>query len=506
MIRHRSRTALPLLLATLFASAAQAQAPETTETPARPDVAPPPPPELPAVLRAQPGGITADQAARQAVTTSAAVRAAGANVEAAHAARAEAGLSMIPQISLSARYTRLSEIAQPRLNLGGGTCVGQGGALFSQLPTGAGGALECPAGSMLPPSNGGFSFPVILDNIAFRGTVTIPITDIPLRLARVYEAAGLTEQARRLDEEAARNTAASEARVAYYELLRARGQHAVATQGVETAEAHRQDLARFVEVGTVARVELLRVEALLADAQRLEIAARQGVAMAEAQLRQRLHLEGDAPILLGESLDEIPTAPTNLAELIDRAWRSRPEIASLERQSGALDANLSATRAGIWPSLAGVFNVDIANPNQRFIPATPDFNTTWDASLQLTWSPTAALVAGRTASRLESQRAVLRASIQQLREGFEMEVRSAYLGAQTAAASAEAARRQLLAADESYRVRRERFTVGSAISSDLTDAETDLLRARFAVVNALVDARESLARLRRAVGEREVEN
>jgi hypothetical protein len=33
-------------------------------------------------------------------------------------------------------------------------------------------------------------------------------------------------------------------------------------------------------------------------------------------------------------------------------------------------------------------------------------------------------------------------------------------------------------------VRRERFLIGSAISSDLTDAETDLLRARFAIVNA----------------------
>ncbi len=226
--------------------------------------------------------------------------------------------------------------------------------------------------------------------------------------------------------------------------------------------------------------------------------------MAEAQLRQRLHMPGEGALTLGESLDESPALPTNLAGLIDRAWRDRPEIASLERQSGALDANLRAARAGVWPSLAGVFNVDIANPNQRFIPNTPDFNTTWDASLQLSWSPTGALVAGQQAARVEHQQAALRASLQQMREGFEMEVRAAYIGAQTAAAAAEAARRQIVASEESYRVRRERFLIGSAISSDLTDAETDLLRARFAVVNAAVDLREALARLRRAVGEREV--
>ena len=55
-------------------------------------------------------------------------------------------------------------------------------------------------------------------------------------------------------------------------------------------------------------------------------------------------------------------------------------------------------------------------------------------------------------------------------------------------------------AEESYRIRRERFAVGSAISSDLTDAENDLARARFAVVNAQVDLRVALARLRRAIG------
>jgi outer membrane protein TolC len=82
-------------------------------------------------------------------------------------------------------------------------------------------------------------------------------------------------------------------------------------------------------------------------------------------------------------------------------------------------------------------------------------------------------------------------------------VRSVWIAAQTSSAAIESARRQLVSAEESYRVRRERFLVGNAVSSDLTDAELDLLRARLALVNANVDLRESLARLRRAVGERE---
>jgi outer membrane protein len=187
-------------------------------------------------------------------------------------------------------------------------------------------------------------------------------------------------------------------------------------------------------------------------------------------------------------------------ELIDQAWRSRPELASLERQVSAIDANLAAVRAGYFPSLVGQANLDIANPNQRFVPNSQEFNTTWDASLILQWSPTAAIQNGATASRVAAQREAVRAQIGALLAGVELDVRGAWVNVQGARAAIDAAGRQLAAAEEAYRVRRERFAAGSAISSDLTDAENDLLRARFALVNAHVDLRVSLARLRRAVG------
>jgi outer membrane protein TolC len=164
---------------------------------------------------------------------------------------------------------------------------------------------------------------------------------------------------------------------------------------------------------------------------------------------------------------------------------------------------VAAARAGDVPERLGQFSVDYANPNQRFVPQTQEFNATWSATIQAQWSPTGAFSANAASNRLSAQRAALVAQLAQLREGTEIEVRSVWIAAQTANAAIESARRQLVSAEESYRVRRERFQAGSAVSSDLTDAELDLLRARLALVNANVDLREALARLRRAVGERE---
>ena len=465
-----------------------------------------PPPELPASWAPQPGGLTADLAAQRAVRTSLGVRAARANVDAASAGRTEAAVAMIPQLSLTARYSRLSPITQPSFNLAAALplCVDTGnGSVLATAP-----GTPCPGSSRSFASlaSGGQSsspFPVILNNYAFNATVALPITDIPFRLARIYEGAGLTEEARRLDEVSARNTAAADARVAFYEMVRATGQLLAAQEALEAARQHEQDLARFVEAGTVARVDLLRVQAQVAESERLVLAAREGHGLAETQLRQRMHAGAEERFVMGESLETPPAVPSNVAVLVSRALSARPELQSLDRQAGALRATASATRVGMFPSVVGQFSVDLQNPNQRYVPQAEEFNTTWTATLQAQWSLGGALQASAQVSRLNAQRLALLAQLDQLREGTEIEVRSVWISAQTATAAIESARRQVESAEESYRVRRERFRAGSAVSSDLTDAELDLLRARLALINANVDQREALARLRRAVGERE---
>lgn len=468
-----------------------------------------PPPSLPESWAPQPGGLTADRAAERAVRSSLGVRVAHANLEAAEAGRTEAAVAMVPQLSLSARYSRLSPITQPSFNLAASLpfCVDTGnGSVLATIPgTPCPGTSRSIASLSSGSSQSSSPFPVILNNFAINATVTLPITDIPFRLARIYESAGLTEEARRLDEVSARSTAATDARLAFYEFVRANGQVLAAQQGVEAARQHEQDLARFIEAGTVARVELLRVQAQVAETERLVIAARGGLAMAEVQLRQRMHAEAGESFVMGESLETPPPVPASVAPLVEQALTARPELRSLDRQVNALRATTSATRAGMFPSVVGQFSLDIQNPNQRYVPQAEEFNTTWTATIQAQWSLGGALQANAQVNRLNAQRLAVLAQIDQVREGAEIEVRASYIAAQTATAAIESSRRQFESAQESYRVRRERFLAGSAVSSDLTDAEGDLLRARLAVINANIDQREALARLRRAVGTREPE-
>lgn len=445
--------------------------------------------ELPATIRPQSGGFTADQAAARAVRGSFSVEAARFGVRVAEMQQAEAGWAMVPSLSASFRYTRLSDITPgtiPAFNTAGclmniAQCMTNPGQFQQNV------VLQQP----------------ILNQMNFRVSVTIPVTDIPLRLYRFYEAAGLQAEARRLDLDTQRATAALQARESFYEYVRALGALAASEQALELTRRRRRDIAQYVEVGTLARVELLAVESAVAGAELRVTQTRNLVTLMELQLRQRTRMGANETITIGEALDGDVGPIPSLASMVEQALRDRPEIRSLQRQMDALGINRSATQMGWFPSVAVVGNVDVSNPNQRLFPQREEFIPTWDLSVQASWSPNTFATTFAAVQRLEAQQQQIQAQLAQLRDGLETEVRAQWNAYTGAVASLSSARAALVAAEETYRIRRERLGVGASTQTDLADAENQLFGARIGLVNSYVDLRLALARLKRASAARD---
>jgi outer membrane protein TolC len=444
--------------------------------------------DLPEVLRPRSGGLTADQAAARAVRVNLGVAASRAGLRVAELQQAESGWAMLPTLSVSARYTRLSDITP-------------GTIPFFNTPGCLMAIAQCQANPNAFIQNVVLQQP-ILNNIAFRISLTVPVTDIPFRLREFYLAAGHSAEARRLDLDVQRNNAALQGREAYYEYVRALGSVAAAEAALALTRRRREDIVQLRSAGMVAPSELTAVDSAVASAELRLTQARNLLSLMDLQLRQRLRLSPTEPVVLSEGLtDPLPLPNETLAELVTSALHSRPEVQSIERQLRALDAQQRATVAGLFPSVAVVGNVDISNPNQRIFPQREgEFIATWDLTVQAQWTPNQ-LISGLTANaRLDAQRAQIQAQLAQLRDGLEAEVRAQYnalLGAQDSIVAARAA---LAAAKETYRVRRERLSAGASTQTDVADAETQLFNAQINLLNAYVDLRLSAARLRRAAG------
>lgn len=459
--------------------------------------------DLMEALRAEPGGLTAAAVARRAGDSSPSVERAQAAVRQAEEGAARAWLGVWPQLTLSARYTRLSDVAQ--------------GSLGASVPPGTFDALRMTATAVTDPASralheegivfqetlaSGFSFPVVLNQYVLRASLTYPVSDLFFAILPAHRAALGFVEASRVQILAAREQVAMQAVEAFYSYSRARAAMLVARLALSDVEAHRADVASFVDAGTAPRVELMRIDAQLASVRVGVARAEGGVAIAAEALRTLLHMPPGAPVTIGEDVTEATgdaLPPREVA--MQRALAQRSEVLALERLAHARELTATARRGARLPHLAVSANAEMSNPNQRIFPSVEEFRGTWDVSAVLSWSPNDLFAANADVSAAEAEIAQARADLAALTDGVRIELAQAYEGLTSSEQAVESARFGISAAEESYRVRLERYRAGASVTSDVLDAESELTRARLDLINSAIDVHLARMRLRRAMGE-----
>jgi outer membrane protein TolC len=433
------------------------------------------------------GGLTSNVVAARAEASSFDVRAKHADLEAAAAGVDQALVGYFPKLTGTARYTRLSPLDAPSL----GTLTTQPGAA---------------PGTQADPNrlvNVPLSFPIILNQYLLQATLNVPLSDYVLRIPQSYAAATKNAKAAELTEKATRVKVAADGRATYYTWVRARLQLVVAEQAVAQAKAHVTDVRNAFEAGTVSRADVLRFESQLASSQLFFERAESFSSITETQLRVAMHDDGGTPYQVGEPLDGSAAGATYPADLVSmwaEAAHNRLEVRALDESAGSLREQAKVARAGRWPRVDGFADLIHANPNARVFPQEEAFKTTWDAGLQLTFSPNDIASAGAQGAVLDSRAASVMAQRQGLGDAIRLEVTQARNELREAKQAIESSSRGLAAAEESYRVRRSLFQNGRATSVELTDAETDLTRSRLEAINARVDLEVARVHLEHALG------
>jgi outer membrane protein TolC len=160
----------------------------------------------------------------------------------------------------------------------------------------------------------------------------------------------------------------------------------------------------------------------------------------------------------------------------------------------------AAAGAAARPQVAIGAGYDIARPNLRIFPRLGAWRDSWDVSVNVSWS---LWDGGRRRADEAEAAAGTRALIARAADfdrdlAFEIEQRR--LEAESADAAIGAAEDGLRAAAEARRVVGERFNAGVATSTDVLDAQTDVLQAELDRTRAIANARLARARFERALG------
>jgi outer membrane protein TolC len=434
-----------------------------------------------------PGGITADQVGTRALAASYQVEAGTELANAASARADQAFGAFIPRVTMTGRYSRLSNFTpEPLIDTPGVQAV------LTRAPEGT--LNPAPTQAVSP------TIPVIVNQYVAQATLTIPVSDYFLRISKAYTAATNADDAARNDLVATKAKALADGKIAYYNWVRARGATVVAQQTLAVARAHLHDTEVGGGAGATAKADILRARTAVAQGELLVERAKNGASIAERQLRLAIHASPDEKLEPGESLDAALPPPRDMRLLVSEAHGLRPEIKSIDSNAEAARSQASAARASFAPSLVAFGDVTYANPNPRRFPPKDEWFPTWAIGAALTWTPTDIPSAAAAAADYEARANALDAPKKAVRDGIELEVAQAYNSALEADVATGTTTRELDSATEGYRVARELYNAGRGTSTLLSDAESVLAQARFDRLNARVDARIARVRLDHATG------
>jgi outer membrane protein TolC len=510
----KQRIVRTLILALTYGAAtALAQPQPKPPLPDRPGAAPapaaplgpgeapkPPVDEAAAVLAPQPGGLTAAQVADRTSASSTSVQQRLAEVDIARARVAQTTAQFFPTLTLRASYTRLSPVSA---GFGGGALVGAGSPGLLSVGACPGGAGQCVLdGQGQPVGAQAVAINAVEDNYALTATLVVPISDYILRLSNATAGASANRRATELQVKAERLKVRADAQALFYEWLRALARVAIAEKSLERTRARVKDSGPQFELGTITRADVMRLEALQASTEQVLIEAQSFRDLTQRQLAILMDDESPAGYRVGEDVSTpLAPLPGRMDTLTTSALRRRLELRALQESERAARKSASAVRIGAYPRVDATADILYANPNQRYFPPQERWRATWSAGVAATWTFGDAFNFSAQARELEANARALRAQREAIADGIRQEVAQQYLARAQAEGALNSAGREVAAAQEAYRVAIDLYRVGRATTTEVIEAETDLLAARLNEINARLQKRIAEVRLRHAVGD-----
>jgi cobalt-zinc-cadmium efflux system outer membrane protein len=276
----------------------------------------------------------------------------------------------------------------------------------------------------------------------------------------------------------------------YDSLLVARKHRDVLLEGrTLSADFLKRTQARYT-AGTAAKLDVIKAQVDVAQADNQLIANELDIANAQAALNRFLGRVIGAPIAPVDTLEVPPPLPDSLT-IEQTALENRPELTGLESQQQGARATTSLLKQFWIPDFTLSASHDYTQPG------APVFSTGIAMPIPVFfWQHSRGEIAE---SRYHEQE--LAASYRDLRAQVTQDVRSAYATASTSLRQVLFLRDQLVpSAREAFRVASVSYSLGGSSALEVLDARRTLLDAEGQLADALASANIARADLERALG------
>ena len=280
---------------------------------------------------------------------------------------------------------------------------------------------------------------------------------------------------------------------AFFDVLRARAQLAVAKESLNLADAE-QNRARLRHgVGEIVKTDVLRAEVTTTQARQVLTAAGNGVHLAERNLARIIAMESIGPLAEPTTL---PVPSHDLSSALGMAEEKRPDLVRQEAIFSAAVEEEKRRFGALLPTLGAEWRYRLTS-EETFA----DRNDFWTAIVALRvplFDRGGAPIVELKEQKQEVEKA--RLAVQSLRKNVRLEVEQAWLELDTLTVNLATARDEQRLAAETYSLVSKQFDAGTATSLEVTTALTERQRASLRLVDTRARHAVAIVSLRRAVG------
>jgi outer membrane protein TolC len=328
-------------------------------------------------------------------------------------------------------------------------------------------------------------------SLSGQGTLSQILSDFGRTGAAVDRADALLSSARESGK-SVREDVVLDAKIAYYNVLRAQRILSVNQETVRQRESLLRQAQAYYEAGIRARIDVARAEANLFQARAVLTSSENDLRVARITLLNRMGVDGPRGFEIRDTL-AAESLPGTLEEWVREAEGNRPDLRSLVERERAAEMALRGARAGYNPVLTG--NGAYGYSSNEF-PLEQTYSVSAQLSVPLFTGFLTREQVAEARANLDSARFV----VADFRRLVRLQIEQAALSVRAASEQAEARGKEKDASEENLRLATGRYEVGAGDIIEMIDAQVQMTGSNTNLINALYDTSVSVATLLRAIG------
>lgn len=320
-----------------------------------------------------------------------------------------------------------------------------------------------------------------------------------LKLLSLRNAAKYGKEAALVQNTQAMNQKALVIHTAFWNLYKAEKLTEMLRENIKGLEKHLKDTEEFLKNGLATRNDFLKLKVRVSETRTKLIEAENGLEIARAVYNKNLGYPLDQKTeIVVENLDEI-SKNYDYSTILEESINSRSELVSSKYQLLAAEEKITAAKSTWFPQIAAFGSYNYLKVDGTKL-LNNDWANFWMVGLSVKWDIWDWWKTSSLAEQAEQQYNQIELSKQMLKENIEIEVYKNYLSMKSEASKVDVSKLRVESAEENYRIINDKYETQLATSTELIDADSELLDAKTKLITSYINYKIAKVYLEKSIG------